>query len=97
MASNTAQTSDKHTNGSDASNRYSEQREPVSERIREQAKQASCQARESIEHGIDAARDQFDVVYSEARNWIQQRPLEAIGIAAGVGIALGMLMRGSRK
>jgi ElaB/YqjD/DUF883 family membrane-anchored ribosome-binding protein len=45
------------------------------------ATQMTCQTREQVRHGVDATSD-----------YVKEKPLQAVGIAAAAGLLLGMLM-----
>ena len=46
---------------------------------------------------LGQARDQAQDVYEQVESYVREQPLTAVAIGAGLGLVLGMLMRGGRK
>ena len=46
---------------------------------------------------IDQARDQAQDVYEQIEDFVREQPFAAAAIGVGVGLLLGMLLRGGRK
>ncbi len=61
----------------------------TSEDIARMAKKAGKQARDFVEHRIEDAEE----AYSEVEDKIHKNPLQAVAIAAGGGLLLGLLMK----
>ena len=76
----------------------------VSEDLRTQASKASevakeryGTAKESVKHGYDRARKDVDQLIDDVNVYVRDNPGRSILIAAGVGFALGFLLRGDRR
>jgi uncharacterized protein YjbJ (UPF0337 family) len=46
---------------------------------------------------IDQARDQFADVYDQVEDFVREQPLTALAVGAGLGLVLGLMLRGGRK
>ncbi len=46
---------------------------------------------------IGEAQDRAQDVYGEVERYVRNQPLMAVGIGAGAGLLIGMLLRGGRK
>lgn len=52
---------------------------------------------DSAEGAIEQVRGQAQDMLGEVEDYIRQQPLAAAGVAAGIGILLGMMLRGGHK
>ncbi len=71
----------------------SEQRQQAAEDIKRGAHELGQQAQERMSELGDAARQQAEELQSTLESRIREKPINAILIAAGVGILIGMLWR----
>lgn len=78
---------------SGAREKFTEVREGLSEGTRERVEQA----RDGIKHGYERARKDFDQLSGDVNVYVRDNPGRSILIAAGVGFALGFLLRGERR
>jgi ElaB/YqjD/DUF883 family membrane-anchored ribosome-binding protein len=77
--------------------------EELKDRTRETARGAVQQTREYAEDAVQRASDKmteyreggFEKVMADVTTYTQRQPVPALLIAAGVGLLLGLLMRGS--
>lgn len=76
-----------------AREKFTEVRDGLSEGTRERV----TQAREGIKHGYDRARKDLDQLSGDVNVYVRDNPGRSILIAAGVGFALGFLLRGERR
>ncbi|MDG2520633.1 DUF883 C-terminal domain-containing protein [Caulobacter segnis] len=53
--------------------------------------------RDVVDDAVDTLRSQFDGQLETVEAYVKQKPLAAIGIAAGVGLVAGLLLRGGSK
>jgi ElaB/YqjD/DUF883 family membrane-anchored ribosome-binding protein len=75
----------------------------IGEQIRDMGSQVRDAAREKYEHLRDRAGHYYDEGRQRARdmeqhleNYVQERPIKSLLIAAGIGLAFGYLLRRSR-
>ena len=61
------------------------------------AKSGVAAAKDTLKQGLDAARDKGAEATEAVRGQITSNPFAAVGIAAGVGFLLGMLVSRSRS
>jgi uncharacterized protein YjbJ (UPF0337 family) len=61
------------------------------------AQNAYGQVKDQASDALDQARDQFSDIYDEVEAYVRDQPMAALAIGAGVGLVLGLLMRGGRK
>ncbi|CAM3875331.1 hypothetical protein CCOS865_04968 [Pseudomonas reidholzensis] len=59
--------------------------------LREQIHDRLAEARESLQLTQDSVRARGQEAISTAEEYVQQNPWQAIGIAAGVGLLIGLL------
>lgn len=59
---------------------------------RSRAEQSLKQARARLEQAEDEALAQARKVASDAEGYVQQKPWQAMGVAAGLGVVLGLLL-----
>ena len=78
---------------SGAKEKFTEVRDGLAEGTRERV----GQAREGIKHGYDRARKDLDQLSADVNVYVRDNPGRSILIAAGVGFALGFLLRGDRR
>lgn len=62
--------------------------------LKDVATSAVGEARERIRDVAAQATDQVERRYDDLQAWVQLRPAQALGVAAGLGVLLGLLMRG---
>ena len=55
------------------------------------------QLRDQAGGALDQVRDQAADVYDEIESFVREQPLTAAAVGVGIGIVLGLLMRGGRK
>ena len=46
---------------------------------------------------LDQARDQFQDSYDQIETFVREQPFAAAAVGVGVGLVLGMMLRGGRK
>ena len=61
------------------------------------AQDAYGQIKGQATEALGQARDQAQDVYEQVESYVREQPLTAVAIGAGLGLLLGMLMRGGRK
>jgi ElaB/YqjD/DUF883 family membrane-anchored ribosome-binding protein len=61
------------------------------------AKNRLGSAKESAGAMLNTAKAKAEEYNSNVIGWIQKNPWASVGIAAGVGLTLGLLLRGSRR
>lgn len=59
--------------------------------LRGQIHERLAQARESLQLTQDSVRDRGQAALASAELYVQEKPWHAIGIAAGVGLLIGLL------
>jgi uncharacterized protein YjbJ (UPF0337 family) len=64
--------------------------------LKEVALDAVGQTRETVHVAVDRTKDRVRDGYSDLETFVQNKPGPALAIAAGVGIALGLMLRGTR-
>src|SRR5579863_1579159 len=79
-----------------------EQVQQVGQNLRDLGGQVREQAREKYQHLSDQAQEYYEQGREKAREWeqglesyIQEKPLQSVLIAAGVGVLLGLLWKRS--
>ena len=55
------------------------------------------QAKDQASDVLDQARDQFQDSYDQVEAFVREQPLAATAVAVGVGLVLGLMLRGGRK
>lgn len=53
------------------------------------------ETRERVANTASQAADNVERRYGDLQAWVQLRPTQALGIAVGIGVVLGLLLRGS--
>ncbi|AGZ34348.1 DUF883 domain-containing protein [Pseudomonas sp. SWI6] len=59
--------------------------------LREQIHERLTQARETLQLTQDSVRERGQAALGAAEQYVQEKPWHAIGIAAGVGLLIGLL------
>ena len=62
--------------------------------VKEAAGMAIEEARDRMREAAEGAADKIQHRYGDLEAWVQLKPARALGIAAGVGVLLGLLLRG---
>lgn len=62
--------------------------------LKDAASAAVADARDRVRGVTDEAVDTVQSRYSDLEAWVHQNPARALGVAAGVGVVLGLLLRG---
>jgi ElaB/YqjD/DUF883 family membrane-anchored ribosome-binding protein len=62
--------------------------------IKEVAAEAASETRSRVKDIAAQANEQVQRRYSDLEGWVQLKPAQAVGVAAGLGILLGLLLRG---
>jgi ElaB/YqjD/DUF883 family membrane-anchored ribosome-binding protein len=62
--------------------------------LKEVASEAVDETRARVKDLAAQASDKIQTRYSDLEAWVQLKPAQALGIAAGVGVVLGLLLRG---
>ena len=65
-------------------------------KAKEYAGRYAQQAKDYAQQGYDMAAEKTKVARETTQHYIEENPWYAIGIALGVGVLMGMLLRGSR-
>jgi ElaB/YqjD/DUF883 family membrane-anchored ribosome-binding protein len=68
----------------------------VAGKAREMAGQYADQAKEYAQQGYEYAADKTKQLKETTQGYIEENPWYAIGIALGVGVLLGLMLRGGR-
>ena len=55
------------------------------------------QIKDQASDAIDQARDQAQDIYEEFENFVRDQPFAAVAVGVGVGLLVGMILRGGRK
>lgn len=55
------------------------------------------QVKDQASDVMDQARDQAQDTYEQVESFIRDQPFAAAGVAVGLGLILGMMLRGGRK
>ncbi|HVS63572.1 MAG TPA: hypothetical protein VMT85_08720 [Thermoanaerobaculia bacterium] len=63
----------------------------------EVAKERYGTAKENVRHGYDRARKDVDQLIDDVNVYVRDNPGRSVLIAAGLGFALGFLLRGDRR
>ena len=61
------------------------------------AQNAYGQLKDQASGTLSQARDQAEDLYDQVEAFVRDQPLAAVAVAAGLGLVLGLLMRGGRK
>ena len=61
------------------------------------AQNAYGQLKDQAADVMDQARGQFGDIYDQVEDFVQEQPFLALAVGAGVGLVLGLLMRGGKK
>ncbi|MBC3458321.1 DUF883 family protein [Pseudomonas mosselii] len=61
--------------------------------LREQIHERLVQARETLQLTQDSVRARGQAAFGNAEQYVQENPWQAIGIAAGVGLLIGLLAK----
>jgi ElaB/YqjD/DUF883 family membrane-anchored ribosome-binding protein len=62
--------------------------------LKEVASEAVDETRARVKDLAAQASDKIQTRYSDLEAWVQTKPGQALGIAAGIGVVLGLLLRG---
>ncbi|MDR6627588.1 hypothetical protein [Caulobacter segnis] len=62
--------------------------------LKDVAAEAVGETRARVRDITSQAGDQFQRRYAELETWASVKPVRALGVAAGVGLVLGLLLRG---
>lgn len=62
--------------------------------LKDVAVSAADEAREKVVDLAGDAAGHIERRYGDLQAWVQLRPTQALGIAAGIGVMLGLLLRG---
>lgn len=62
--------------------------------LKDVATSAVGEARERLRDVAAQATDRVERRYDDLQAWVQLRPTQALGVAAGLGVLLGLLLRG---
>lgn len=65
------------------------------ESLKDVVSAAVDETRDRVADKASWAADRVERRYGDLQAWVQLRPGQALGIAAGVGVVLGLLLRGS--
>lgn len=63
----------------------------------EAAKERYGSARENVKQGYDRARKDLDQLVADVNVYVRDNPGRSVLIAAGIGFAIGFLLRGDRR
>lgn len=63
--------------------------------LREVATAAIGETRGRVADIASQATDEVERRYGDLQAWVQLRPGQALGVAAGIGVLLGLLLRGN--
>ena len=66
-------------------------------KVKDQASDAYGKAKDQASDVLDQARSQGEDVYEQIEAFVREQPLAAVGVGLGVGLLIGMLLRGGRK
>ncbi len=61
------------------------------------AQNAYGQVKDQASDVLDQVKDQFEDSYDQVESFVREQPFAAAAVAVGVGLVLGMLLRGGRK
>jgi ElaB/YqjD/DUF883 family membrane-anchored ribosome-binding protein len=68
----------------------------MASKAKDYASQYAQQAKEYAQQGYDMAADKTKELKDTTQSYIEENPWYAIGIALGVGVLVGLLLRGGR-
>jgi ElaB/YqjD/DUF883 family membrane-anchored ribosome-binding protein len=84
----------------DAGNRMAEEAKStassMASKAKEYAGQYAGQAKEYAQQGYEYAADKSKQLKDSTQGYIEENPWYAIGIALGVGVLVGLMLRGGR-
>jgi ElaB/YqjD/DUF883 family membrane-anchored ribosome-binding protein len=87
-------------NMADAGNRMAEEAKStassMASKAKEYAGQYAGQAKEYAQQGYEYAADKSKQLKDSTQGYIEENPWYAIGIALGVGVLVGLMLRGGR-
>jgi ElaB/YqjD/DUF883 family membrane-anchored ribosome-binding protein len=63
--------------------------------LKEVAATALGEAKARVSEASSQVSERVERRYGDLQAWVQLRPTQALGIAAGVGVVLGLLLRGN--
>lgn len=63
--------------------------------LKDIATAAVDETRERVTDVASQAAEQVERRYGDLQAWVQLRPTQALGVAAGIGVVLGLLLRGN--
>lgn len=66
-------------------------------KVKGQAQEAYGKAKDQASDAIGQAKDKAQDFSGDLEERVRDQPLAAIGVALGVGLVLGMMLRGGRK
>ena len=61
------------------------------------AQNAYGQLKDQAGDVLDQVRDQAEDVYDQLKSFVRDQPMAALAVGAGVGLVLGLMLRGGRK
>ncbi|HVS71862.1 MAG TPA: hypothetical protein VHQ47_11460 [Phycisphaerae bacterium] len=76
--------------------RMSEEQGSMTDKAKEMASQYAGQAKEYAQQGYEYAADKTKKIKESTEGYIEENPWYAIGIALGVGVLVGLMLRGGR-
>lgn len=62
--------------------------------LKEVASEAVGETRARVKDMATQASDEIQNRYGDLEAWVQLKPAKALGVAAGIGVLLGLLLRG---
>lgn len=62
--------------------------------LKDVATAAVSETRERVSEVASQTAEKVERRYDDLQAWVQLRPTQALGIAAGIGVVLGLLLRG---
>lgn len=83
-------------NMAEAGRMAGEQASNMTDKAKEMAGQYADQAKQYAQQGYEYAADKSKQLKESTEGYIEENPWYAIGIALGVGVLLGLMLRGGR-